>query len=280
MGGDMSEFVVLSSSLDEPLTPTNFQIRATATQGSAAVQAVKIDSKAVFVRRSGTRVFELSIDPSTGDYLPTDLTAIVPDLFEDLEDSTIDRSIVKIAVQRLPDTRVHCVRADGTVGIMVYDKVEQVTCWIDLTTDGTIEDVAILPGTPEDSVYYSVKRTINGVTKRFLEIWASEADARGGTLNAIVDAGIVYFGAPATVIPVAHLEGKTVAVWADGLDVGHTVNADGTHTYSHVVTAGQITLTTAASPPPHHHYTPATPPLHHLHHLHHHHHLQQTVYLV
>lgn len=248
MGADMAELQIVTSSLDEPITPTNFQIRPASTQGSAKVSGLKLDMQGVFVRRGGTRVYMLALDPYLGDYASTDLTAITPDLFEDLEDSTVDRSIVKIAVQRLPDTRVHCIRADGAVGILVFDKIEQVTCWIELTTDGVIEDVAVLPGTPEDQVYYFVKRTINGATKRYLERWAVEAEGRGGTLTKLADSFIVYNGSPATVITgLGNLEAKTVAVWADGKDVGHTVNADGTHTYSNVVAGGQITLAVAAS---------------------------------
>jgi hypothetical protein len=247
MGGDMAEFQVVTSSLDEPLTPTNFQIRPPSTQGSAAVQAIKLDAKAIFVRRAGTRVFELGIDPYIGDYVPTDLTAVVPDLFENPEDATVDRSIIDIAIQRLPDTRLHCVRADGSVAIMIFDRVEQVTCWVLLTTDGTIEDVSVLPGTVEDQVYYTVKRTINGVTKRYLERWALEAEGRGGTITKLADSFIVYSGVPATVITgLGNLEAKTVAVWADGKDIGHTISA-GVHTYTNVVAGGQITLAVAAS---------------------------------
>lgn len=243
LGADMSEFQIVTSSLDEPITPTNFQIRPASTQGSSAVSGIKIDARGVFVRRGGTRVFELAIDPVLGDYASVDLTAIVPDLFENPEDSTVDRSIVDIGVQRLPDTRVHCVKADGTVGVLIFDKVEQVNCWINLTTDGLIEDVSILPGTPEDQVYYSVKRTINGVTKRYLERWAVEADARGAAVTKLADAYLVYSGVAATTITgLSHLEGKTVAVWGNTEDLGtYTVNG-GQITVSESVTYAVVGL--------------------------------------
>jgi hypothetical protein len=236
LGADMSEFQVVTSSLDEPITPTNFQIRPASTQGSSTVTGIKIDARGVFVRRGGTRVFELAIDPVLGDYASVDLTAIVPDLFENPEDTTVDRSIIDIGVQRLPDTRVHCVKADGTVGVLIFDKVEQVNCWINLTTDGTIEDVSILPGTPEDQVYYSVKRTINGATKRYLERWAVEADARGAAVTKLSDAYLVYSGASTTTITgLSHLEAKTVTVWGNTKDLG-----------TYTVSGGQITGITEA----------------------------------
>lgn len=237
MGGEMAEFETVTSSLDEPVTPTNFGIRAPSTQGSADVQAIKLDANAIFVRRGGLRVFQFGIDPIQGDFSSTDLTAIVPDFFENPNDSTVDKSVKRIAIQRLPDTRLHCVRADGTVGILVWDRVEQVTCWVNLTTDGVIEDVAVLPGTPEDQVYYSIKRTINGVTKRYLERWALEAEARGGTVNKIADSFIVYSGGLTTVITgLSTLEAKTVCVWGNSKDLG-----------TYTVTGGQITVSEAVS---------------------------------
>lgn len=243
MGADMAEQEVATSSLDEPITPTNFSIRPASTQGSHTVAAVKLDNRAIYASRGGTRVFELGLDPASGDYSSVELTAIVPDLFEDPDDTGIDRSIVRLGVQRKPDTRIHCVRADGTVAIMIYDRVENVACWIDFETAGDVEDVVVLPGPIEDQVYYSVKRTINGATKRYLERWAKESEARGRTTNKMADAGVQRVPVAGVVSNLGHLEGQQVTVWADGIDVGYDANDNLLYT----VAAGQITLATAAA---------------------------------
>lgn len=244
MGADMAEQQVVTSNLDEPITPTNFTIRPASTQGSHIVSALKLDTRAVFASRGGTRVYELGIDPTVGDYASQELTAIVPDLFEAEEGQSVDMSIVRIGIQRKPDTRIHCVRADGTVAILVFDRVENVTCWVDYETDGEVEDVVTLPGTAEDLVYYSVKRIINGVTKRYLECWALESEARGHTLNKIADSCSTFtFGVPTTaIVGLDHLEGKDVVVWADGKDVGH----DDDDNLLYTVVGGQITLAVGA----------------------------------
>lgn len=221
MGGELAELQTVSSSLDEPLTPTNNQIRSPTTQGSAPVQAQKLDSTAVFARQGGVRLYQLELDARDGDFAARDLTAIMPDIFDDPNDPESDKSIVRIAIQRKPDTRIHCIRADGMVGVLVFDRVEEVTCWVEVETDGEVEDVVILPGSREDQVYYSIKRTIGGVGKRFLERWAMESEARGGLLNKQADSFVVYNGGPTHNITAAHLEGEEVVVWADGVDVGH-----------------------------------------------------------
>jgi hypothetical protein len=146
------EIQVKTSSLDEPITPTNFNLRDVSTQGSANAQPVKIDKRAMFVQQGGTRLMETGYSGESLDYETADRTLLVPEMGEP--------SIVRLAVQRQPDTRVHCVRSDGTVALLVSDPAENVVCWVDIETDGEIEDVAVLPGEIEDDVYYVVKRTI------------------------------------------------------------------------------------------------------------------------
>lgn len=241
LGGQGAEYSCKSSSLDEPLTPDNFNPKRASTQGSASVRAVSIDGQGIFVQRGGTRVFSLSIagDGVTYDYSPTNLCQIIPEIGKP--------GIVRIAVQRQPDTRVHCVRSDGTVAILIFDSSEQVTCWVNFRTDGIVEDVAVLPGDvgeDEDHVYYVVKRTINGATVRYLERWAFESECTGGTTNKLGDAFITYSGAATTTISAPHLSNEEVVIWADGEDVG--TDTDGTQLYT-LDAAGQATLPAAVT---------------------------------
>ncbi len=246
LGTDGSEQSIRSSSIDEPITPTNFHLKASSTQGSANVDAVQVDQEGYFVNRSARRVYELDFDIKNYDYTSRDAMALVPDLVESPD------SIVRMDVQRQPDTRVHVVRSDGTVLLLVADRAEDVKAWHTITTDGEIEDVCVLPaaeGEADDRVYYVVKRTINGSDVRFIERWAQEEDCHGGTLNLIGDAHITYEGAAATVITgLSHLEGEEVVVWADGEDVGTDDETDPENwTQRYTVSAGQITLAAAAS---------------------------------
>ena len=213
LGAEGAEFTAKSTSLDEPLTPTNFNIKPTSTQGSANVSAVKVDSRGIFVQRGGTRVFELSVDGSTYDYNSSHLSALAPEIGQP--------GIVRIGVQRQPDTRVHFVRSDGSAAMLVYDRVEEVTCWIEIETAGDIEDVVILPaqnGQADDQVYYVAKDFINGSTVRYLLKWAQEADCQGGTLNKQADYFVTFENDPASLVVsgLSHLEGESVVVWADG----------------------------------------------------------------
>lgn len=246
LGAEGAEFSCRASSIDEILTPTNFNIKPASNQGSAGVQAAKIDSRGIFVQRGGTRVFELDLAQNGVDYGSEDLTLLVPEVCKP--------RVVRVGIQRQPDTRIHCVLSNGTVAILVYNKLENVTCWLNVTSTGAgglIEDVVVLPGasgSDEDQVYYTVKRTINGATVRYHEKWAKEEecrlDANGAlTLCKLGDSFVTYTGATVNNLPAgtaSHLAGKQVVVWADGADVGSVDNSDGSVSLTYTVTAGGV----------------------------------------
>ena len=205
-----------SSGFDEPLTPTNFNLKSTALS-------------AVYVDRTKQRLYKLDFDVDIEDYQGSDMSVLTPDLNE--------VGIVHIAVQMKPDIRIHCVLSDGDVSVLVFDRAEDVMAWVTVETTGTVEDVMVLPGVVEDQVYYVVKRNINSSDVRFIEKWALESECQGGLLNKCSDAHLVYDSTATTSITgLDHLEGEVVTVWADGIDVG-----------DHTVASGAITLTVAAS---------------------------------
>lgn len=241
IGTSGDEFVLKSSSIDEPLTPTNFSVKPVSSYGSKTyLHAVKIDDRGIFVDRSGGRLLELAPANTPSGYDVTDLTLLHP--------SILKEGVVGIAVQNQPDVRAHCVLSDGTVAILTYNHVEDVLCWSRFETDGDVERAIVLPGTEEDAVYYIVKRTINGSTVRYLEKWALESEIEGSTLCRTLDSFLVYSGASTTTITgLSHLEGETVYVWADGNVVEESDGAGGYQPKDHTVTSGQITLTTAAT---------------------------------
>jgi hypothetical protein len=195
-----------STSFDEPLTPTNFNLKDVSTQGASAQGAVKMDTSGVFVQRGGAGVFEIAYDPGSYDYVVNELTQLVPEIGEP--------GIAKIVVQHQPEKRFHCIRTDGTVAVLCYDKQEEVTAWIDYETDGEVEDAVVLPGDDEDAVYYTVARTVGGGTVRYHEKLAREDECRGFPEAKLADSFVEYSGSATTTITgLSTLEGKEVVCW-------------------------------------------------------------------
>ncbi len=240
-GGEGSEISIRSSALDAPLTPSGgLTIKDCSTQGSARIAAVKCDKRGLFVQKSGQRLYQLAYDVNSQDYEAADMNRLHPDL-------NLNNPIIRIAVQRQPNTRIHCVRADGTVAVLTFEPGDEVEAWWRVDTDGLIEDVVVLPDAVEDRVYYTVRRVIGGQQRRFRERFARLDEARGGPVNRQADAHVVYRGAPTTTIGgLAHLEGRSVVVWGDGQDLGTLTVRNAAVTLPEPVSAACVGLPYAA----------------------------------
>lgn len=242
LGAQGAEYTARASSLDEPLTPASFNLKASSTQGSGFAAAIKVDQQGYFVNRSSMKVFELAFNLRDYDYSSSDLMQLSPELGSP--------GIVRMECQRMPDTRLHCIRSDGTVVVCVMSRPEEMLAWVEVETRGFVEDVVVLPaiaGNLDDHVYYVVRRTVNGATVRYLEKWAQESDCRGGTLSMLADSYVTYTGSLTGTVTAAHLAGEEVVIWADGQDVG-TDDATTPWTQRYTLDgSGQCTLSAAVS---------------------------------
>ncbi len=111
-----------------------------------------------------------------------------------------------------------------------------------------VESIVVIPGADgdgqvqssedRDEVWVQVKRTINGATVRYIEVFERDFETGHDQADAYyADSIITYDGVAATSITgLGHLEGETVKIWADG-----AVLPD------EVVVSGGITLDSAAS---------------------------------
>lgn len=253
IGAQSTEFSARSSSLDEPLTPTNFNLKPASTIGSYSVDPTRIDQRGVYVDRSGIRVYELAFDGQSYDYNSSEMTTFNPEL--------CSAGIVRLDAQRKPDTMIHCVLADGTTAICMYDRQQDVMCWFTYETDGLVEDVVVLPGdngSTEDKVYYVVNRTVNGSTVRYLERFAVETECRGANSSKQCDSFITFSNSPAStsISGLSHLVGESVVVWQDGFtpedpDTGlpktYTVSSLGTIRLDIAASVGVVGLPYTAS---------------------------------
>ena len=241
-GMTADEASVRSSSFNEILTPNNAVIRAGTGNGAAPADKVAMGGSIYFVQRGLRKIIALSYDANTDSYDVADLMKMHPDL---CYDSSTD-GIKRIAVTRMPDTRIWAVMNNGEVRVLLVDPMEEVSGWSRLVigesaasgTD-TITDVVTIPGLGEDRVYFVVKR---GSTY-YLEKLAKLEEAIGATTSYHTDAAIWVAG-PTTTPACAHItNGSTVRVWsADnaGKDLGEFTVAAGAITLPAESTLGVV----------------------------------------
>lgn len=238
-GTEGSIAVAKSSSLDEPITPTNLSIRNSSTTGAAAVEPAMIDTRGLFIERAGRAVMEIVFDGSSGDYITTQLSKLTTDLFSS--------GVKQLAVQRRPDTRIWMVMDDGSCVCCLYEPDQEVLAFVPIETDGSFESVAVLPADAQDRAYFVVARTIGGSTVRYIEKMALDSEVEPGTYCYVMDSFVRQqaVGSPSTTVSVgAHLAGETVVCWADGAPVETSQGVRGEFV---VNGSGNITVPTAVT---------------------------------
>ncbi|MCF7811452.1 hypothetical protein K9N50_10745 [bacterium] len=161
-----AEWKVSSGSTEEPLTVSTISAKRQSAWGSKDFQAILVNDVALFVQRAGTKVRELTEDPNSiySKYISPDLTILAEHITES--------GVVDMAYQQEPASVLWCVRDDGVLATMTYERTQDVVGWHrQITDDGNdlFESIAIITTTGEDEVWVSVKRTINGVARRYIE---------------------------------------------------------------------------------------------------------------
>jgi len=247
------------------LTPSDIDVKRQTSHGSPKVQPVVMDRTMVFLQKARRKVREFVFDFNVDQFVAPDLTILAEHITR--------TGVIDMAYQQEPDSHLWCVRADGQVAALVYNPDQQVVGWARYVSGGAdakYEGVATIPGADgngqvqsseeRDEVWVTVSRTINGATKRYMEVvekpfeaplradYDTDAAWETAVLAAqpdafLVDSGLTYSGASTTTLTgLDHLEGETVDIWANGAVHAQEVVASGQVTLDYGATKAQVGL--------------------------------------
>lgn len=236
LGTSGAEIQVVGEHNGEPLGGDILPlVRRVGNQGSAPIQPIVLDDGIFFVDRSRTKFFLLAYDLNKDKQQPTELTVFADHITAGgLRDGPLAKTT------RF-DPRIHAARTDGVGLLYTFYPAEKVVGFTRRITDGAFTCFAVIPGSSStsDQVWTIAQRTINGQSKRYVEVFEENASEMAGRAWTAfyTDCAKAYSGAAVTTITGAgHLEGETVDVVADGSYIGQKV-----------VSGGQFTLDEAAS---------------------------------
>jgi len=218
LGTSGGEYVVTATS-DGPVTPTTTLIRKYSNYGTAPIEPVQVADVTLFLQRGSRKIREFKYvgDVNADAYQAPDMSI--------LAEHITGAGITQFAYQQEPDSIIWMVRSDGTLVGMTYRREEEVVAFHKHVIGGTfnggqavVESVATLPtDTGEDELYMVVKRTINGVTKRYIELMKPFSFGGVTTGAFFVDSGLAYSGSAVTTLSgLHHLQGETVSILANG----------------------------------------------------------------
>ena len=164
------EFAVYGGGDNDAITPTNIIIKKQSNYGGANVDAVPVANATLFLQRAKRKIRELAYNFDVDGYVAPDLTILAEHITQG--------GITQMAYQEEPLSIIYAVREDGELVALTYQRDQQVVAWHRHIFGGSFgtgnavcESVAVIPtDLDEYEVYVIIKRTINGATKRYVEV--------------------------------------------------------------------------------------------------------------
>lgn len=200
--------------LGDFIQPGDFTTKTINSKGSAGVKPVALDG-ALFLSRDRKRLLEMAFNGDLARMDVEDLSEVASHLLED--------GITEIAFQDTPYPVLWCVRDDGKLLSFSWRKAQDVRAWALHDLSGAlVKSITVVPnsdGVSED-LFLLVERTVNGTTKRYLEVMQKPFTIKVGepaTDAWYLDSALELTGrASSSLSGLDHLEGETVQVFVDG----------------------------------------------------------------
>jgi hypothetical protein len=148
------------------LTPTAINPEQRTHYGASRVQPMVVGKSIIYIQERGNLVRDFRYDPNAGGFDGPELSLNSAHLVD-------DKIIERADFAQIPHSIAWFIRNDGVMLGLTYIRQEgdvEVAAWHRHDTDGLYEDVCVIPEfNTEDAPYVIVKRTIGGVTKRYIE---------------------------------------------------------------------------------------------------------------
>jgi len=213
------EFYV-PQTLDEPITPSNLIVKQQTGFGiKPGIRLQNVDGATIFVQRQGKALQEFLFTDTQNAYTSAKISLLSSHLLKSPEEMAVRKSTGTDEGDRLLVVNGD----DGSIACYTLLRSQNVIAPSEWTTDGEFINV----GVDIDDIYVVVKRTVNGSTVYYVELFDS---------TVLLDCAKT--GGAAASVTMDHLEAETVKIIRDGIvEPDQTVPA----------TPFTITFATAAS---------------------------------
>lgn len=246
-GSASGEFVAAGSESGAPLTPSSVRIMPGTSEGSGTCQSARVGSSVLFANAGQRRLHELVYSFEQDAFVAPDRM-----LFSDHLTSPTSR-LKEIAWQQEPNRTLWACTTDGILLSLTYRPDHEVFAWSCHPRAGAVESLAVIPtqdGTssevwmvvrygPDDN---TAKRTIEVMTQPHEPV--DESDKAACVLvDSSLELNIAEEEDPRSVVTgLWHLNGKEVAILAEGAVHPSRTVANGAITLEYPVRRAQVGL--------------------------------------
>lgn len=145
------------------LTPATFSIELQSGYGCNQLQAKQFDQNTIFVTRKALGLREFIYDAVQASYSSDALTFMSKQLLT----GPIDLDVQMEGEGEEQESRAYISNVDGTIAVLSKVKKENIAGWSYWTTQGKFQRLGVI----DSEVWATVQRTINGITKTYLEVF-------------------------------------------------------------------------------------------------------------
>lgn len=136
------------------ITPSTIKSSKVTSYGSAPIQAIYANDVAVYFQRLGKKLRTIEYSYEDQSFFSTDLSILASHITND--------GITEMVYQQTPDQIIWCLREDGILAGLTFERTEEVIGWHRHDYNGEIKSIAIRPSSGEDELWIAIKR--NGGT--------------------------------------------------------------------------------------------------------------------
>ena len=190
-----SIFRIISSRNSPALAPDDIDAKRQISYGCSNIQPELVGQSPIYMQKNNKTARLITFDIDSDKYKAIDITVDC--------DHITDGGITSFEYQQIPLSSLWAVRTDGQIARLTLEQDQQVQAWSRYVTQGNFESMAIVSDAEDnDEIYAIVKRTINGVVKRFVEV--QEPNYEVDNLNRFyVDSGLSYNGTQSSTITIS-----------------------------------------------------------------------------
>lgn len=225
LGTTGQEWIVRASSANQVLTPGNAKSDPISSKKSALIQPILAESGLVFVQKSRRKLLDMIFSFDLDRLKPRDITLAAEHITK--------TQITSLAYQQEPINVIWAVRGDGTLLGLTYYPDEKVFGWHRHIIGGSfstgqavVESISVIPSSDgsRDELWMIVKRTINSVTRRYVEYMTRYYEDDIVLEDAFhVDGGLT-FDIPLTITAATKADPVVVTSASHGLSNGEYVD--------------------------------------------------------
>jgi hypothetical protein len=213
LAGTASGEGTFSASDGGVLTPSNHRYDPQSEIGSQdGVGALRAGGGILFIQRGGTAARLIAYSFQQDKYEPQDLSILARHILA-------GKKVRACCRQAEPYGVVWFCLSDGSLAGLTLLPEHDVIGWHRHATDGVIENIACLPASDgsQDLVWMVVRRRIQDVERRFIEVTAPYFDEDDKELSYFLDAGVSRIEEESDVLGgLGHLEGRKISLFGDG----------------------------------------------------------------